>query len=376
MKQMVRIGIIGSGGIAAAHAKAYLEMDDVQIVGVADIIPGKAEEFIKRVEIKDAQAFDDHKKLLDLDLDGVSICTPNVAHHSTSIDSLLADKHVLVEKPLAVTLDQGVEMVQVAKKQNKMLSVGFQPRYDPNMQAVKDIVQSGRLGNVYYVQTGGGRRRGMPTGTFINKELAGAGAMADIGCYSLDLALNVLGYPKPLTVSAYTSNHFGTNPNYHPEADKFEVEDFGIAMVRLEGGKVLNFKISWAMHMDSLGSTIFLGTDAGLKLTPAGSGPWSGVWDGGIGSISLYHDINNHHVDTDIPVQKHNIDIFAEKVRDFVVAIKEEKPAPIPGEQIVINQAIIDGILRSSEKGKEVDIHIPEILSGRSNVNKNKVANE
>src|SRR5690606_39376707 len=65
-------------------------------------------------------------------------------------------------KPLAVTLEQGVEMVEVGKKAGRILSVGFQPRYDPNMQTVKNIVQSGELGNVYYVQTGGGRRRGMP----------------------------------------------------------------------------------------------------------------------------------------------------------------------------------------------------------------------
>ncbi|MCJ8007481.1 Gfo/Idh/MocA family protein [Lederbergia wuyishanensis] len=357
----VRIGIIGSGGIAQAHARSYMQMPEVEIIAVADVIQGKAAEFIERLGLTDAKAFDSHLELLELDLDGVSVCTPNVAHHRTSVDALNAGKHVLVEKPLAVTLEQGVEMVQAGKKADKILTVGFQPRYDPNMQAVKQIVQSGQLGNVYYVQTGGGRRRGMPGGTFINKELAGAGAMADIGCYSLDLALNALGYPKPLSVSAFTSNHFGTSPTYHPQAERFEVEDFGVALVRLEGGKVLNFKISWAMHMDSLGPTLFLGTDAGLKLTPAGSGPWSGVWDGGIGSITLFHDIQGHHTESPIPVQQHNLNIFYEKVRDFVVAIKEGKSAPIPGEEILINQAIIDGILRSSELGREVEIEIPEV---------------
>lgn len=360
MTQVIQIGIIGSGGIAAAHARAYKKMPEVKIVAVADVIPGKAKEFIEKLDLVDAKAFDDHRELLNLDLDGVSICTPNVAHHQTTVDSLTAGKHVLVEKPMAVTLQQAIEMVEASKRADRMLTVGFQPRYDPNMQAVKELVQSGQLGNVYYIQTGGGRRRGMPGGTFINKELAGAGAMADIGCYSLDLALNTLGYPKPLTVSAYTSNHFGTNPLYHQEANKFEVEDFGTAFIRLEGGIVLNFKISWAMHMDSLGPTLFLGTDAGLKLSPAGSGPWSGVWDGGIGEISLFHDIKGHHVETEIPVKQHQLDIFYEKVRDFVVSIKEGKSAPIPGEQIVINQAIIDGILRSSEEGREVSIEIPD----------------
>lgn len=360
MSSKIRIGIIGSGGIAGAHARAYKQMPDVEVVAVQDIIPGKAEQFIAQWELEGAAAFEDHLEMLKLDLDGVSVCTPNVAHHRTSIDALMAGKHVLVEKPLAVTLQQGIEMVQAAKETGNILTVGFQPRYDPNMKAVKEIVQT-QLGDVYYVQTGGGRRRGMPRGTFVNKELAGAGAMADIGCYSLDLALNALDYPKPLTVSAYTSNHFGTNPLYHPEADRFEVEDFGVALVRLEGGKVLNFKISWAMHMDSLGPTIFLGKEGGLKLTPAGTGPWSGVWDGGIGSIQLFHDINGHHAESSIPVQKHSLNIFYEKVRDFVVAIKEGKGAPIPAEQILINQAIIDGVLRSSEQGREVPVEIPEL---------------
>ncbi|HEV2126557.1 MAG TPA: Gfo/Idh/MocA family oxidoreductase, partial [Chloroflexota bacterium] len=157
------------------------------------------------------------------------------------------------------------------------------------------------------------------------------------------------------------SNYFGSNPRYHKEADRFEVEDFGVALVRLEGDIVLNFKISWAMHMDTLGATMFLGTDAGLKVTPSGSGPWSGVWDGGVGSLTLYHDILGHHTESPIPVKQHNVKIFFEKVKDFVVAIQEGKPAPIPGEQIVRNQAVIDAILRSAEQRREVEIQIPEI---------------
>ena len=361
MADRVRIGIIGSGGIAGAHVRAYQQMPDVEIVAVADVIPGKAQDFIRQHGLTGAQAFEDHRRLLELDLDGVSVCTPNVAHHQTSVDALNAGKHVLTEKPMAVTLEQAVDMARTAKRTGKILTVGFQPRYDPNMQMVKRIVRSGQLGKVYYVETGGGRRRGMPGGTFIRKDLAGAGAIADIGCYSLDLALDALGYPKPLTVSARTTNYFGTSPKYHPEASRFEVEDFGVALVRLEGDITLMFKIAWAMHMDSLGATLFLGTDAGLKVTPAGSGPWSGVWDGGVGSVTLYHDILGYHTESPIPVQRHNVQIFYEKVRAFVDAIKKGGPAPIPGEEIVRNQAIIDGILRSAALGREVEIDIPPI---------------
>lgn len=359
MKKTLKIGIIGSGGIAQAHARSYKTMDDVEIVAVADIVPGKAADFIDKFDLQGAIPYEDHCKLLEQDLDGVSICTPSASHHYTTVDALRSGKPVLLEKPMSVTLDEAIDMVQVANETGKMLSIGFQPRYDPNMKTLQSIIQSGELGKVYYVETGGGRRRGMPGGTFIRKDLAGAGAMADIGCYSIDMALHALGYPKPLTVSAFTSNHFGTNPNYHPEAANFDVEDFGVAMVRFEGDLVLNFKISWAMHMDTLGKTLFLGTDGGLQVTPAGQGPWSGVWDGGVGSISLFHDVLGHHTESVIPLQEHRVDLFREKVRDFVVAVQEGKPAPIPAQEILRNQAIIDGILRSAELQREVKIDLP-----------------
>jgi predicted dehydrogenase len=358
MSTKLKIGIIGSGGIAGAHVQAYREQADVEIVAVADIIPDKAAQFVKRWSLTSASAFDDYRRLLECELDAVSICTPNVAHYQTTVDALRAGKHVMLEKPMSVTLEEAVEMAQTAAKTGFMLNVGFQPRYDPNMKIIQDLVQSGELGKVYYVETGGGRRRGMPGGTFIRKEIAGAGAIADIGCYSLDMALNAMGYPKPLTVSAYSSNYFGTNPKFHGEASKFDVEDFGVAMVRFEGDLVLNFKISWAMHMDSLGPTLFLGTEAGLKVTPAGKGPWSGVYDGKVGSITMYHDVRGHHTESSIPLIEHSKNLFHEKVRDFVEAVQQGKPAPIPGELIVRNQAIIDGILRSSQLKREVEINL------------------
>ncbi|MFC5472234.1 Gfo/Idh/MocA family protein [Cohnella suwonensis] len=359
MSKRLKIGIIGSGGIAKAHVAAYRKLPFVDIVAVADVIPGKARQFVDSEQLTEAAAYDSHLELLAQPIDGVSICTPNVSHHRTTVDALRAGKQVLLEKPMSVTFEEALEMTQAARETGNMLTIGFQPRYDPNMKLLQEIVQSGRLGKVYYAETGGGRRRGMPGGTFISKKLAGAGAMADIGCYSLDMALNAMGYPRPLTVSAFTSNHFGTNPKYHGEASKFEVEDFGTAMVRFENDLVLNFKISWAMHMDSLGATMFLGTDAGLKITSAGSGPWSGVWDGSIGSMTMFHDEYGGHTQTAIPLIEHRLNLFDEKVRDFAEAVQGGRPAPIPGEQILIQQAIIDGVLRSAEARREVAIELP-----------------
>ncbi|HET7559703.1 MAG TPA: Gfo/Idh/MocA family oxidoreductase [Limnochordia bacterium] len=362
MSNPIRIGIIGSGGIAHSHARAYKQIPEATIVAVADVVPGKAAAFIADEGLEGAQALEDHNRLLELELDGVSVCTPNIAHHRASVDALNAGKHVIVEKPMSFTLEQGVEMVQAAKRNGKILTVGFQPRYDPNFQNVKQIVQSGRLGRIYYVETGGGRRRGIPGGTFIRKELAGTGAIGDLGCYSLDFALDCLGYPKPLTVTAVATNHFGTSPRYAHgwKPEDFTVEDFGAAFIRLEGGVELLFKMSWAMHLDKLNDSIFLGTEAGLKMVPQKGGPWSGSLED-IDEITVYHDLEGHHTASPIPVVRRFPSPFVAKVRAFVEAIATGGPAPIPGEQILRQQAIIDGILRSSEARKEVAIHIPEV---------------
>ena len=360
----IRIGIIGTGGIARSYARAYREIPEAEIVGLCDIVPGKAAAYGEREGFTKAKSYIRYQDMLeDLELDAISVSTPNASHAFITIDCLQAGKHVLCEKPMSVTLDEAVNMAKAAKRADRLLSIGFQPRYDPNMMAIRDIVQSGVLGKIYYVETGGGRRRGIPGGSFINKAEAGFGAIADIGCYSLDMAMNALGYPKPLTVTAHSSDYFGKSPKYSGawDPEDFQVEDFGTAFVRLEGDIVLYFKISWAMHLDSMGATFFLGKDAGLKCTPGSTGNWGGAWDGGVGSITLYHDLQGHQTESPIPVTPRDFNLFTEKVRDFVLSVRDGGKAPIPGEQIVRNQAIIDGILRSAATGKEVKIEIPEI---------------
>ena len=362
MAEKIRIGIIGTGGIAHSHMRSYLEMKDVEIVGASDIVPGKARAFLDEFGLTGVPAFENNDDLFSLQPDGVSVCTYNTQHDPCACAAMKAGCHVLCEKPMSVRLDEAIHMARVQKETGKILTIGFQPRYDPNMIMVKELVRSGILGDVYYIQTGGGRRRGIPGGTFIDKELAGVGCLADIGCYGLDMALNSVGYRKPVTVSAYASDKFGKNPKYFKEADRFSVDDFTCALVRFEDGLVLDFRMSWAMHMDTMGDTLFLGTDAGLKVkSPNPHLNWGGAWDGTIGDVYLYQDVCGNQVETKIPLRQNANNRFYLKCRAFCDAIASNGPAPIPWQEIICNQAIIDGIIRSSECGREVEVHIPEI---------------
>ena len=367
----VRVGFIGCGWIADAHIKALLNQPDVEIVAGADIVPGKAKAFFEKHGVENVKTdYASHQELLadkSLNLDAVTICTYNRQHAQPAIDALNAGLNVLLEKPFTVTLDEAVAVMKAEKASGKLLSIGFQPRMDANMKMIKKIVDSGALGQIYYIQTGGGRRRGIPTPygtTFIEKDTAGIGALGDIGCYSLDMVLNAIGYPKPLTVSGYKSAFFGTDPNYsdyvkknHSEyASKFGVDDFAAAFIRLEGGIILDFRIAWAMNLDTPGDTIIMGTKGSLRI------PSTECWNGTVGGpMTLYHEVCGEQTQTEIPIIPMKENLFDLKIRTFLDAIKENGTAPVPSSQILYNQAIIDGIAKSSECGREVEIVIPEI---------------
>lgn len=360
----LKVGIIGTGWIADAHIREYKLMPDVEIVAGADLVPGKAEAFFKKWEVEGVRCYPDHKSMLDAEeLDAVSICTYNRTHAECAIYALNKGVNVLLEKPMCVTIEEAAEICKAEKASGKILSIGFQPRLDPNMKLLKKVVQSGVLGKIYYIQTGGGRRRGIPTPfgtTFIDPKTGGIGALGDIGCYSLDMVLNAIGYPKPLTVSGYKSAYFGTRPDYyptHPEYAKvFGVDDFAAAFIRLEGDIVLDFRIAWAMNLDTPGDTIIMGTEGGLRI------PSTECWNGSIGGpMKIYHEVAGEQVETEIPMlppsEKGN---FYEKVRSFLDAVKEGGTAPVPSSQIIYNQAILDGIVKSAKSGREIEINIPK----------------
>ena len=365
-EKKLRIGIIGTGGISHSHIPAYLRQSDVEIVAACDLIPGRARRVLDKYNLSEAKDFVDYKEMLDtVELDAVSVCTYNRTHKECTLYALKSGCHVLLEKPMTVTLDEAVEICRAEKECGKIVSVGFQPRFDANMKMIKKIVQSGELGKVYYVQTGGGRRHGSPVSwseTFIENDKAGLGAVGDIGCYSIDLVMNALGNPKPLTVSGRATDYFGTTPEAYsqvgkPEcAKKFSVDDFASAYIRLEGDVILDFRIAWYMHVDTPGDTIFMGTKGALRI------PSTDCWNGSFNKpMTLYRDVAGEPVQVEIPLLPRTEDLWDRKIRSFLNAIITGSKAPVPTDEILYNQAIIDGIFRSSELGREVTVEIPEI---------------
>jgi predicted dehydrogenase len=326
----------------------YKQLSDVEIVAVADVLPGRAKEWAARYEVP--HAFEEYGQLLAMpEIDGVSVCTYNRAHAQPTIDALRAGKAVLCEKPMAPTLVEAAAMLRAARETGKMLMIGLHSRFSRTQQFAKKVVASGDLGEIYYAEIVGTRRRGIPGGTFIQQETAGGGAVIDIGVYSLDTALDIMGQPRPISVSAVTTNVIGrthTPPpgGWHWDPEKLDVEEFGSAFVRFSSGAALVFKISWAVHLDSLGKSFFLGPKGGLQLDP----------------LEIYRDEYGTLVNITPKLPEDRVDRFKEETQAFTQAIRDGQPAPIPADEVVWTNVIMDGIYRSAAEGREVAVGLPD----------------
>ncbi len=356
----VKLGLIGSGGIAQAHCRAIADVEGVEIIAASDIVQANLERTANQWGI--AHTFADYNEMLKLDaLDGVVVCTPTAVHAAPTVAALKAGKHVLCEKPMEASLDAAAEMVKTAHETGKILMVALKLRYSPQVMVAKRIVDEGTLGEIYYAECVADRRRGNPGGSFIKKATAGFGAGADIGVYALDTALYLMGHPRPVAVSAITSNYVSLHSKpvigqWGRNIHETEVEDFAAAWVRFENGARLVFKTSWCMHMDSIGGTFFLGQKAGLRIGVGEvRGPEEGVW--------VYRD--EFGALTDMQVQGirsvEGIELFRRENAAFAEAVRENKPSPIDPDGMLLTNVIIQGVMDSAAQGgREVAVAVPK----------------
>lgn len=353
----IRLGLIGAGGISGMHLNALAGVPGARIVAVADVVEQNAQNRATQCGAK--HVFTDYHKLLAMDeVDGVIIATPTAHHAAPAIAALKAGKDVLCEKPMADSLEAATKMVATAHETGKILMVGLKLRFSQTVLKAKEIIAAGTLGDIYYVEAVSDRRRGNPGRSFIRKDTAGFGACADIGVYPLDTALFVMGHPKPVSVSAVVSNQVSRQNGavlgqWAPNLHETEVEDFTVAWVRFENGMSMAFKTCWAMHMDTLGGTVFLGTKAGMRL---GVGEVKGPEPG----IHLYRDEFGTMTNVQLQNLAGNEDLFRFENAAFVDAIREGKPSPVDPDGMLMTNVIIQGAMDSAAAGgREIEVQVP-----------------
>ena len=204
------------------------------------------------------RAYADPQELLaDPEIDGVSICTWNNSHATWAIAAIEAGKHVLVEKPIARTLEEAEEIQRTVEASDRVVQVGFVRRHSANCQVLKSFIDADELGEIYYAKASCIRRVGNPGGWFADKEIAGGGPLLDIGIHVLDLCWYLMGSPKVVSVSGNTYDRLGNRANvttmprytvadYDPT--KNTVEDLANAVIRFENGASLLLDCSYSLH--------------------------------------------------------------------------------------------------------------------------------
>lgn len=350
MAKQVGIGIIGTGGISRAHAKAYGTFpDDARIVGVCDVNLEAAEKAKADFGAEFCTSKLDELLACD-DIDAVSVTVPTNLHSFVAVPALNAGKHVLCEKPMAGTAEQAKAMCDAAAANGKLLMIAMKWRYRPETIAAKAAVDNGLLGDIYYASAIGWQHRGVPgRPSFTKKELARGGGMMDNGIYNLDTILHVLGHPKPLTVSAQVGAWFGPRGSASWKPEDFSVEDFGAAFVRLEGGIALFFAHAWAINFDQAAGLQVAGSDGGLEFDL--------LWNSR--KLVIRHgDYDNLEDVTPDPLPEGNqaLGDFPYEIRQYLTAIQTGAPSPIPGDPFYYSNLIFDAAFESAEQGREVAI--------------------
>ena len=256
MEKTLKIGIIGCGGIAnGKHMPSLSKLKNCELVAFCDIVLEKAQKAAEKFGTKDAQVFENYKDLLALkEIDVVHVCTPNLTHSFITVDALEAGKHVMCEKPMAVTSKEAKAMVDVAKRTGKKLTIGYQNRFRSDSRFLKQEAENGTFGDIYYAKATALRRRAVPTwGVFIDDE-AQSGPLFDIGTHALDLSLWVMNNYKPKYCVGTMYHKLNKDTNQGNiwgqwDAEKYTAEDSAFGFVVMENGATIYLEASWALNI-------------------------------------------------------------------------------------------------------------------------------
>ena len=358
MAQKLKAAIIGCGGIANhKHMPNLAKTEMAEMVAFCDIIEERAIKAKKEHGAPDAKHYTCYKQLLaENKVDMVYVLTPNKSHACITIAALEAGSHVMCEKPMAKTSKEAREMVEAAKRTGKLLTIGYQSRYQPHSRYVKQAIERGDLGDIYFAKAHALRRRAVPTwGVFLNEEEQGGGPLIDIGTHALDLTLwfmnnykvkSVMGNAyKKLNENGNCGNAFGP---WNPE--EFTVEDSAFGFITMEDGSTIILESSWALNLVEAyeAKATLCGTKAGVDMK-------DGVRINGDDLGRLYEKTPNLKTGSVAFYEGESEDPNIQEQLNFINAIEKGTPLTVLPEQACVVTEILEAIYESAQTGKLIE---------------------
>lgn len=329
-----RVLITGLGGIAQiVHLPILSKMENVEIAGICDIDKSKTRSIAQKYGIKDAYSTID-EMLEKTDADCIIVTSPTSLHHEHAIKGLNNGLNVLAEKPLARNYAEAAEIVDAAKKAKKLLMVGMNHRFLPEVMMQESFVSAGEIGEVFYIKAGYLKKKSTTEKWSVNKTESGGGVFMDLGIIVLDLALWMMKFPKIKTVSAVNFNHAFKN-----------VEDSSFVLLRFQNGSTISIEASWTLHRSSdMFYVNVYGKEGSSSINP----------------LRIYKNMHDTLVNvTPVKIEK-PANVFKRtyeyELNNFINSVQTGKPSLSDGSESLERMKIIDAIYESAHSGKEIEL--------------------
>ena len=329
----LRIGVVGTGAIAQiVHLPVVTELPGARIAAVCDRDYAKARAIAARMDVK--RVFQEDEEMFSSDeVDAVIICSPSHLHERQAVAALQAGKHVLVERPLALTPGGAEAAVKAAEKAGRVLMVALNNRYRPDTLGVKAFARNGELGDIFSIKGAWYNRKVRPKRLTWRhqRETAGGGAFMDLGVQILDLCLWMVDYPQVDRVCAHL----------HP-GENMEVEDAASVLLRLKNGGTMTVDVTWSLFGERDRHAVrVLGTAGSASLQP----------------LKVEKEVDHAMIDVtpQIPQGRENAYTasYREELRQFVAAASGGTAPHPPREQVQLMR-IVEAVYESAEKAKEI----------------------
>ncbi|WP_276299298.1 Gfo/Idh/MocA family protein [Halorussus lipolyticus] len=388
----VRIGLVGAGNRGRNHAARYDRIPGAEISAVADVDEPKARALADEYG---AESYPTHAEMLEsADLDAVNVCVHATLHADIAVDALEAGAHVFCEKPMAGSYADARRMVDAGDRTGNRLGVQNQLLYTTETRAAKALADAGELGQIYHGIAArspgfsfsgdgnpeevrlGARRRGTPyidgygAPAFVREDSAGGGVVLDLGSYTIGQLLYLMDSADgdssagPPTVERVRGQTFQTAPERAAEAENpeyadrieesgYDVEDVATAFVTFDDGSVLSVKTSWSRYLDDESSAV-VGTAGGVRLDPFEFFSTAGDVEMRASADLEEYLFRQQYLDGERGRQAFKAGIWADPLYHWVEGLLG-RANPLPTADLALeSMAVIEGIYRSAELGREV----------------------
>ncbi len=348
----VKFGVLGAGFIGRSHMNSIVDNEEAHCVGIFDPSAKLADDACKNGQADKAYATAE-ELIACPEVDAIIVASPNTTHAELAVKALEKGKHVIVEKPLALTGKQASGIAKAAKKAGTVTLVPHQMRWTGAAQKIRKLEEDGELGKVYYTKTAWLRPYGIPGwgSWFTRFDESGGGPLIDIGVHMLDLSLYLMGGVKPVSVYGSTYAEFGPRKLGlgtwgTPDWDGFyDVEDLASALIKMDNGATLHLEVSWAANVspdDATPRISLMGTEGGAAMTM------------GAKNIKLTGMKFGQSFSIDSPVPE--VEARKNMLQHFVECVKTGEQTIAPVASGMVNNVVLDSIYESSKTGKSVDI--------------------